>query len=102
MSKSSSVTLRKSLTMVTPALLTRMSRGFDHGLARVCVGDVDFDDGGLDAELGKFRCSTFGFVGLATGDRDIGARLRKPARHAEADAAVATRDECDLAFEIEE
>ena len=84
---------------VDPAELA--ADALDHARDRGLVGDVGGDRDRLDAaprELGDRRVR---FLLVAPDDRDAGAGVRQPARHAEPDAAIAAGDDRDLAFEIE-
>ena len=91
-----------------PALLTRMSirpssrfDALDHGGDGGLVGDVGGHGDRPDAALPELGDRRARLRFIASDDGDSGAGFRKPARHAEADAAIAAGDDRDLATEIE-
>ena len=73
----------------------------DHGRHRSLVGDVGDDGDRLDAVLPKLGHGIVRLRLIARDDRNRGAGLGKPARHAKTDPAIAAGDDRDLAAEIE-
>ena len=77
------------------------SDAFDHCGDGRLVGDVGGDGDrprAAPSDIGDCRAR---LCRVASDDGDIGARVGKPARHAEPDAAVAAGDDRDPATEIE-
>ena len=68
-----------------------------HGGDGRLVGDVGTDGYRLRTGLSEFGGCRIRFGLVAPDNCDAGAGARKPAGHAEADAAVAAGDDCDLA-----
>ena len=73
----------------------------DHGGDRGLVGDVGDDRDGFAAALLQLRDRGIRLRRVAPDDGDRSTGLRQPARHAQADAAIAAGDDGNAAGEIE-
>ena len=72
----------------------------DHAADGVLVGDVGRNRDRAHAARGEFGDRGLRLVLIAADHRDVGAGVRKAARHAEPDAAIAAGDDGDLALQI--
>src|SRR5690606_5707399 len=78
-----------------------VDRARDERAAVVLAGDVDLDADRTGAERGELGHRGLVLARVAAGDDDAGAGTREPARHAQADPAVAAGDDRHAAGQIE-
>ena len=68
---------------------------------RLLIRDVDALDQHIARVSAQLLLGDAVLLGVLAPDRDLGAGLRQPLRHAEPDAAVAARNQGDLAGQVE-
>src|SRR6185437_15143282 len=73
----------------------------DHAADGFLVGDIGCNGDRADAACRQISNRGLRLVLVAAGYGNVGAGIRKPVSHAEPDAAIASRDDGDLAFQIE-